>query len=262
MIQTIYAAVILIATTLGALVGLGGGVIIKPVLDFIGKEPRLQVDFLSCVSVLTMSVVSTLKQIKGKQKFDKNIVFLISAGSVVGGWLGGYAVQLADNAFGQNTVRCIQALILAFLLVFVCLYIINPLKSFNVKNKALTAIVGLLLGLLASFLGVGGGPINVVVFTLVFSMTAKESAVYSVAVIFFSQITKLIVLLFNNGISSFSHQGLTLAFILPAAVMGGLIGSTLNKKADNKTVRKTFVICMIMIVILNIYNCINYWTIK
>ena len=47
MLIAIYSAVILIATTLGAFVGLGGGVIIKPVLDFIGQEPRMQVDFLS-----------------------------------------------------------------------------------------------------------------------------------------------------------------------------------------------------------------------
>ena len=39
MLIAIYSAVILAATTLGAFVGLGGGVIIKPVLDFIGQEP-------------------------------------------------------------------------------------------------------------------------------------------------------------------------------------------------------------------------------
>jgi hypothetical protein len=68
----IYAAVILAATTLGAFVGLGGGVIIKPVLDFIGAEPRIQVDFLSCVAVFTMSIVSTCKQIKNKVSAIRN----------------------------------------------------------------------------------------------------------------------------------------------------------------------------------------------
>ena len=66
MLSLIYAFVILVATTLGAFVGLGGGVIIKPVLDFIGAEPRMQVDFLSAAAVFTMSVVSTGKSIKNK----------------------------------------------------------------------------------------------------------------------------------------------------------------------------------------------------
>ena len=38
MIGIIYAIVIFIATFLGACAGLGGGVIIKPVLDFIGAH--------------------------------------------------------------------------------------------------------------------------------------------------------------------------------------------------------------------------------
>ena len=80
MLIAIYSLVILAATTLGAFVGLGGGVIIKPVLDFIGEEPRMQVDFLSAVAVFTMSVISTGKQIKNKVSFHKNIVVFIAVG--------------------------------------------------------------------------------------------------------------------------------------------------------------------------------------
>ena len=57
MLSFIYAAVILVATTLGSFVGRGGGVIIKPVLDFIGQEPRVQVDFLSCIAVWKDTVI-------------------------------------------------------------------------------------------------------------------------------------------------------------------------------------------------------------
>ena len=39
MIFIIYGAVIFIATLLGAFVGLGGGVVIKPVLDVINFHP-------------------------------------------------------------------------------------------------------------------------------------------------------------------------------------------------------------------------------
>lgn len=258
MLQIIYSAVILAATTLGAFVGLGGGVIIKPVLDFIGQEPRMQVDFLSCVAVFTMSVVSTVKQIRNKVEIKKNIVLLIAFGSIAGGFLGSLCVSNLENAMGADTVRWVQAFVLATLLAAVSIYVGKCKFSFSVKNNAAILSVGLLLGFIASFLGIGGGPINVAVLTLFFSMNVKDSAVYSVAIIFFSQLTKLITTFSSSGIEPFVHQWKTLIFILPAAIIGGIIGSKLNRRFDDKIIRKVFVAVMILLVVLNVYNGVTY----
>lgn len=258
MLQLVYSAVILLATTLGAFVGLGGGVIIKPVLDFIGAEPRMQVDFLSSVAVFTMSIVSTTKQIKNKVEFRKNIVLLIALGSIAGGFLGSRCMDMLEGTAPSDTVRCIQAFVLAVLLIFVCIYVAKDRKSFHVENNAAICFVGLSLGFIASFLGIGGGPINVAVLTLFFSMNVKESAVYSVAIIFFSQLSKLITMFMSSGIEAYSHQWKTLLFILPAAILGGIIGSGLNRKSDDKIIRKIFTAMMVVLVALNIYNGINY----
>ncbi len=258
MLSVIYAAVILVATTLGAFVGLGGGVIIKPVLDFIGAEPRMQVDFLSAVSVFTMSIVSTGKQIKNKVKFDKSIIAFISVGSIAGGFLGSTSMDFLSSVANQNIIRCIQAFALASLIGAVCFYVSKERRSFHVKNNAAILIVGLLLGFIAAFLGIGGGPINVAVLTLFFSMNVKESAVYSVAIIFFSQLSKLITMFAASGVEAYSHQWKTLLFILPAAVLGGFIGSGFNRKFDDKIIRKIFSAVMILIVVLNVYNGITY----
>lgn len=258
MLQLIYAAVILVATSLGAFVGLGGGVIIKPVLDFIGAEPRMQVDFLSCVAVFTMSIVSTGKAIKNKVGFKKNIILLIALGSIAGGFLGSTCMDMLEGLTDSNIIRCIQAFILAVFLAAVSIYVSKERVSFHVKNNAAICIVGLSLGFIASFLGIGGGPINVAVLTLFFSMNVKESAVYSVAIIFFSQLSKLITMFVSSGIEAYSHQWKTLIFILPAAILGGIIGSKFNRKFDDKIIRKVFTAAMIILVILNIYNGINY----
>lgn len=260
MLSLIYAVVILVATTLGAFVGLGGGVIIKPILDFIGAEPRMQVDFLSAVAVFAMSVVSTGKAIRNKTKFNKNIIAFISAGSIAGGFLGSKCIDLLSSYVNQNIIRCVQAFILASLIAAVCFYVSKERKSFHIKNNAAIVIVGLSLGFLASFLGIGGGPINVAVLTLFFSMNVKESAIYSVAIIFFSQLSKLTTMFLTSGIEAYSHQWKTLLFILPAAVMGGIIGSKLNRKFDDKIIRKVFVAVMILIIILNVYNGIAYFS--
>ncbi len=254
MLTAIYTAVILAATTLGAFVGLGGGVIIKPVLDFIGQEPRMQVDFISCVAVFTMSVVSTYKSIKNKREFDKSIVLFIAFGSIAGGWLGSTVMDFIGQYVEQNIIRCVQAFVLATLLTAVSLYVAKFDVSFHVKSKAAILAVGLVLGFFASFLGIGGGPINVAVLTLFFSMNVKESAVYSVAIIFFSQLSKLITLFAADGIAAYSHQWKTLIFILPAAILGGIIGNSFNRKFDDKLIRKVFVAVMVLLIILNLYN--------
>lgn len=258
MLQIIYSAVILAATTLGAFVGLGGGVIIKPILDFIGQEPRMQVDFLSCVAVFTMSIVSTVKQIRNKVEIKKNIVLLIAIGSVTGGFFGSFSVAKLETAMGADTVRWVQAFVLATLLAAVSIYVGKCSFSFDVKNNVAILGVGVLLGFMASFLGIGGGPINVAVLTLFFSMNVKDSAVYSVAIIFFSQLTKLITTFSSSGTEPYSHQWKTLIFILPAAILGGIIGSKLNRRFDDKIIRKVFVAVMILLVILNLYNGVTY----
>lgn len=258
MLTVIYSVVILVATTLGAFVGLGGGVIIKPILDFIGAEPRMQVDFLSSMAVFTMSVVSTLRYIKNKVEFRKGIILFISFGSIAGGWLGSKSVDLLGTVAPQENIRCIQAFVLAVLLAAVCIYVSKERKSFRVKNNAAIFLVGLMLGFFASFLGIGGGPINVAVLTLFFSMSVKESAVYSVAIIFFSQLSKLATLFVSTGIEPYAHQWKTLIFILPAAILGGIIGSKFNRRFDDKLIRKIFSAVMILLVALNVYNGISY----
>ena len=111
-----------------------------------------------------------------------------------------------------------------------------------------------MLGFFASFLGIGGGPINVAVLTLFFSMSVKESAVYSVAIIFFSQLSKLITIFATAGFAPYAHQWKTLIFILPAAILGGIIGSKLNRKFDDKIIRKVFVFVLLLLILLNLYN--------
>lgn len=257
MLIAIYSLVILAATTLGAFVGLGGGVIIKPVLDFIGAEPRMQVDFLSAAAVFTMSVVSTGKQLKNKVSFDKNIILFIAFGSIAGGFLGGFCMDLLSVAAEQGIIRCIQAFTLALLLTAVSIYVAKERKSFHIRNNFAILLVGLLLGFIASFLGIGGGPINVAVLTLFFSLSVKESAVYSVAIIFFSQLSKLITIFVSSGIQPYAHQWKTLIFILPAAIIGGIIGSKFNRRFNDKLIRKTFVTVMILLIILNVYNGVS-----
>ena len=82
------------------------------------------------------------------------------------------------------------------MLVSVLIYnfVKKRLVSFHLKNILVILIVGIGLGTFSVFLGIGGGPINVALTMLLFSFSLREAAVYSVGIIFFSQLTKMVTI--------------------------------------------------------------------
>ena len=107
--ELIYFMVVWIATTAGALTGMGGGVIIKPVLDVIGEYDAATIGVLCSCTVFTMSIVSIHKQVRQKAKIDLSIALPLSAGSILGGWSGErllrYIVAGQDNAVDLRARR-------------------------------------------------------------------------------------------------------------------------------------------------------------
>jgi len=231
---------------MGAFVGLGGGVIIKPMLDLIGHDTVAAVNFISACAVFSMSISSTIKHIKTKTKIDFKFIAILSTGSVIGGICGPYLFDYMLSVFNNDMLKKIQGLILGALLVLSVIYInIKNRKSFQVKNPAAIVFVGLALGFIASFLGVGGGPINVAFLVLFFSMNMKEAAVYSVGTIFFSQL---------STIPQFEPVVLIVAVV--CAVAGGIIGAKMNKKSNEKVIKTVFTIVVAAVAAVNFYNAV------
>jgi uncharacterized membrane protein YfcA len=245
----LYGIIIIFATFMGAFVGLGGGVIIKPLLDLIGKDSVAVVNFISTCAVFSMSISSTVKHIRSKTKIDFKLIISLSVGAVIGGILGSKLFDYLLGIFNNNMLKSLQGLILGILLVISVIYInIKNAKSFKITNPIF----------IASFLGVGGGPINVAFVVLFFSMTVKEAAVYSVGTIFFSQLSKLITLGVTHTIPKCSI--LTLAVAIICAVAGGILGAKMNKKGNEKVIKTVFTIVVALIALVNFYNAIVGFT--
>jgi uncharacterized membrane protein YfcA len=151
--------VALLSTTLGALSGLGGGVIIKPVLDTLGQYDAATVSLLSSFTVLSMAIVSTGKQYLSGIRFEGKKTLLLSLGSIAGG-LSGKALFsiIIERVENQELITAFQSFILGLLLILVLIYLMKTsYQSFHLQNSLLILTAGFLLGLIASFLGVGGG---------------------------------------------------------------------------------------------------------
>ena len=256
----IFLLVSLGASVVGAICGIGGGVIIKPVLDLAGVAGVSTISFLSGCTVLSMSCYSVTKSLLAKDsKVDLKTGTPLAMGAALGGILGSQIFSLVKEASGnQNLVGGIQAGCLAFITVLTILYALysKKIRLHQVKNAAICVVIGLLLGIISSFLGIGGGPINLMVLSFFFSMDTKVAAQNSLYIILFSQITNLLTTLVTGSVPAFEWSALGL--MVAGGIGGGIVGRMLYKKMDLKAVNVLYICLMGIIVSISIYNCIKY----
>ncbi len=256
--QIFYLLIATATSTLGAITGMGGGVMIKPVLDILGHYATSTVGILSSLSVFSMAVVSLAKQVKAKAKFDLPIVIPLACGSTLGGILGQSAfTMISASAPSMNFVVIVQNIVLGTLIISVFFYMLNKER---VQSKSLSGIfvcflIGLCLGIVSAFVGIGGGPINVAVFIYLFSFDTKKAAISSIVAILFSQSSKLISIAMTTG---FAVYDLTVApYMITGAILGGFIGGNLITKLSQKQVEKAFLGALLFVFLLCITNIIR-----
>jgi len=257
--QVVYFIVFFLACFVGAVVGLGGGVIIRPILDAVGYHNMANIAFLSSTAVLIMAVVSTGSKIRASSdKFiEAKPALLISIGAVIGGIAGNHLFETAvANAGAETYAQLIQTSLTTLVLICAIYFTTSTRFRYQVKNPYLFPFLGFMLGASAVFLGIAGGPINVPVFMVLFSMPAKKAAAHSIIVVFSAHLFRIISMGFTQGYASFDLHFLPIIAI--AAIGGGMLGSWLTKKIKDKTVVKLFNITMVLLILLNIYNIIMF----
>ncbi|OOB77359.1 MAG: hypothetical protein BEN19_02125 [Epulopiscium sp. Nuni2H_MBin003] len=253
----LYLLIGLIATTVGALSGLGGGVIIKPVLDIFGHYDIATIGILSSATVFSMSIVALLKKFIAKATFEYTKLLAISLGAILGGIVGKYAFTLFTASVEIDLAKIIQSVCLALLMVAVLLFSLyrNKIKTYKTNNIFICLSAGLFMGFIAAFLGIGGGPINVAIIIILFSCNAKDAAIYSIFTIFFSQLSTLATTFFTTGFQDYNLE--VIGYMIIGGISGGFIGDKINKKISVCTVEKLFNIAMVVVILLNIYNIIK-----
>lgn len=113
-------------------------------------------------------------------------------------------------------------------------------------------VIGLVLGMMSAFLGIGGGPINLVVLFYFFSMDTKTAAENSLYIIFFSQMASLISSIATKTVPDFSVG--VLALMVCGGILGGMAGRKVNRKLTEKAVDRLFIGLMVLMIVINIYN--------
>ena len=124
------------------------------------------------------------------------------------------------------------------------------------KSRLVCGAIGLVLGVMSSFLGIGGGPINLVVLFFFFSMDTKTAAENSLYIILVSQIASLFASLLTRTVPEFSLGMLLL--MAAGGICGGICGRSVNKKLESRRVDQLFIGFMIFMIFINLYNIYKF----
>ena len=125
----------------------------------------------------------------------------------------------------------------------------------ELRGVVVSLLVGVFLGICSSFLGIGGGPINVALIIYLFSFDTKTATVCSLVTILFAQISKLTTVALTTGFGVFD---LSIApVMIVGAIAGGFIGASLNKKCSEAAVEKAFNAVQLLVLAISIFNIVR-----
>lgn len=261
-LYVIFGLISFISSAAGSICGIGGGVIIKPVLDAFGVLSVSTISFLSGCTVLGMTCYSVLcgkTSLPDVQGVDRRRGMPLAVGAACGGVVGKMMFQSLSSAVSHpDKVGTIQAACLLLITAGTLIYTLmkGHILSRHVTHVGACLFIGLALGILSSFLGIGGGPINLVVLFYFFSMDTKTAAQNSLFIILISQASSLVSVLVTGTVPEFPF--LLLILMTAGGVLGGMLGQAVNRKISPAVVERLFIFLMLIIIGINIYNIVNF----
>lgn len=260
MIWLLFFSISLLASVAGSICGIGGGIIIKPALDATKLLPVDAISFLSGCTVLSMSTISVWKTFCTRaEKLNLHTSSFMAVGAAIGGVAG---KELFQYTFilcpDERLVGAIQAFVLMLVTILTLLYTVckDRIRTHCIRHTGSIFVAGLFLGILSSFLGIGGGPVNLLVLHYLFSMETKTAALHSLYIIMFSQISSLCSTLIQRAVPDISLFLLVLMIL--GGSLGGLIGNRINRKISSQKVNDLFLFMIIAIILICLYNFLSF----
>ena len=206
-----------------------------------------------------MTCYSVIKsRLSGNSLIEMRSGSILAVGAAVGGLVGKELFDRISSVFAnQNMVGAVQAACLMLITVWtlVCTVRKDRLHTCVVKHPVPIFLIGSVLGIFSSFLGIGGGPINVALIIYLFSFDTKTATVCSLVTILFAQISKLATVALTTGFAVFD---LSIApVMIVGAIAGGFIGASLNKKCSEAAVEKAFNAVQLVVLAIAVFNIVR-----
>ena len=207
------------AGILGSMIGLGGGIIVVPVLTFLGFPPTVAASnsLFAALSNATASTISYSKQKRIEYSLGLKLGLLSIPGTVLGAII---STDVAPDIF---------KILFGFVLIASAAYIFLR-KKIETKEKTISKQMivfaigaSFFAGIISSFFGIGGGIIFVPLMVVGMGMAMKKAAPTSQMILLFASLSGVIVH------SLLGHPDFIQAGMLSiGSFIGGLVGARLS----------------------------------
>ena len=207
------------AGILGSMIGLGGGIIVVPVLTFLGFPPTAAASN-SLFAALSNAIASTISYSKQK-RIEYSIGWRLGLLSIPGTVLG--AIISTDAA--PNIFKILFGLVLVASAVYIFLRKRIKRSDKQLSKQMIVLAVGasFFAGVISSFFGIGGGIIFVPLMVVGMSIAMKRAAPTSQMILLFASL---------SGVITHSLLGhpdfLQAGFLAIGSFIGGLVGARLS----------------------------------
>ena len=216
------------AGILGSMIRLGGGIIIVPILTFLGFPPTVAASN-SLFAAFSNSVASTISYSKQKRiEYSLGLKFGLLAipGTILGAII---STDIAPDIF---------KILFCFVLIASSVYIFlrNQVESREkiISRQLIIFIIGasFFAGIISSFFGIGGGIIFVPLMVVGMGMSMKRAAPTSQLILLFASLSGIIVHSIL-GHPDFLQSG----FLAIGSFFGGLVGAKLSLSVKERNLK-------------------------
>lgn len=207
------------AGILGSMIGLGGGIIIVPVLTFLGFSPTAAASnsLFAALGNATASVISYSKQKRIEFSLGVRLGLLSVPGTVLGAFIS------SDVTPGIFQMLFGLVLIASAAYIFLRRKLQSKEKKLPMQMIIFAVGASFFAGIISSFFGIGGGIVFVPLMVVGMGMAMKRAAPTSQLVLLFASLSGVITH------SLLGHPDFTQAgFLAIGSFAGGLVGARLS----------------------------------
>lgn len=236
----------LIASSYGVIIGAGGGFIFVPLLLLFYDITPAEVAGTGLLIVLISSLSGVFSYIKQK-RVNYKIGLLVAIGAIPGTFLGNTLISFVPEATFYK-IFALMLLGLGFFQIFRAPTEQNSLVISKEKQQLILPLIGVGVGTISSFFGIGGGFIVVPILIYVFGLRIHLATATSIfALMIYSSIGSIPPLL--KG----SIDWTVLAWSGIGVLIGSQLGAFISKRLNTTVVTRMLATVVILMGVLLIW---------
>ncbi len=239
---------------MAGLLGIGGGIIVVPVLLWllpeagIGADNIMHIALATSLSTIIVTSASSVSNHLKKGNVDLFVIKWLIPGIILGGFLGAYVAELVP----ADSLPKIFGVILLGLALQMFLSV-KTTKARHMPGKVCTALSGVLIGTVATLAGIGGGSLTVP-FLSRFGVEMRKAIGSASACGFMVAVSGMIGFVLNGaGEENLPDYSLGYVYlpamfaIVAASMFTTRIGVSLTTRLPTRLLKKVFAVFLLFV---------------